>query len=366
MNLKELAKASASGEMAERLRAGEPIVIRLSRIVSDDEIEGVLLVNALRTRAGTKVGIRQAPGYRGRDGFSSILKGAGRVPPSRIGDVIAFASAYAEGGVAYVGGATAREHDGLEGRVQVMTAMARASRSKVTKRGAVQYLTITDGNGAVVARSIDDVIEKLRNTGSREWPGGSAGVILRDGQGNAIEFFLGFDRDEAYLAEELEAHGTLGSGAIEVIPAWRIPMSRQQILREIDPRSGQTNGHSGPVTRMFENASIKGQGFVPCLIVACDEDQWAFNSRTGKRHRVVAGLQPVPGRTPVPIERLPTVVRPNLGKSNGVLTLHDAATMDRLAAERAARRSLAAGREFGNSEPPSTQPGLRQGLNSLL
>jgi len=339
MRLSELSKKEFSQTHSrDLLKGGEPLVVRFERIVSDVEVEGTLIVDALQTRAGTKVGIRQAPGIEGRDSLSQVVRGSDRVFASRPGDILSFVAAYVENGLAMVGKATAREHDGLVGRAQVMTAMARASMSRSTKKGAAQHLTITDGDKAIVASSIDEVVAHLRAAAAREWPGGNAGLIMRDRERNTIEFFLSKDYDESYLAEELEAHGTLANGKLELVPAWNVPMGRDQLLREIDPRKGETKSHSGPVTQLFEHESLRGkQGFVPCVIVACDEDEWAFGARTGRRHRVITGVQPIMGRVPVLASGVPSAVR-GKERSNTILTLHDNAAMDRLAAQRASRR----------------------------
>jgi len=373
MDLGKLANKELSLNVArDLLGRGEPLVVRVERVLSVEEIEASLLVDALRTPAGTKVAIRQAPGVTGRNSLATVVMGSDKVSPSRVGDVVAFSAAYEENGIALVGHASAREHDGLEGPTQVMTAMARASQSRSTKKGASQYLTITDGSAASIAATVDQVVATLREAATRKWPGGNAGLIMRDVQGNAFEFFLGYDSDENYLADELRHHGTLDNGKLELIPAWRVPMGRDQLMREIDPRKGETKAHSGSVTRMFEHETLRGkQGFVPCLIVTGDEDEWSFGAKTGKRHRVIAGVQPIMGRVPVAAERLPSAVRKYGGHPNGILSLHDDATMERLASARAARRPekpreeraapQAPGREERDDERPRNR-GIPQGF----
>lgn len=372
MDLGKLANKELSTNVArDRLDAGKPLVVTITGIVDDGEIEGSLLVEAFGTRAGTKVGIRQAPGIEGRNSLQHILRGSEKVPPSRVGDVVAFSKSYVDNGIALVGHATAREHDWLEGPAQVMTAMARASQSRCTKKGASQYLTVTDGSGATVASTVDHVLAALEDAASNRWPGGNAGLIMRDVQGNAFEFFLGFDRDADYLRDELVHHGTLDNGKLEIIPAWRVPMGRDQLMREIDPRKGETKGQSGPVTRMFEHASLRGQGFLPCLIVAADEVEWSFGAPTNKRSRVITGLQPIMGRIPVAAERLPSAVRKYDGHPNGILTLHDDETLERLARARASRRpekpreersiSQQSGRDDWDDDRPKSR-GIPQGF----
>src|SRR3712207_8085423 len=52
----------------------------------------------------------RSPGIEGRNSLATIVRGSDRVLPSRVGDVVAFSSAYEEGGIALVGYASAREH----------------------------------------------------------------------------------------------------------------------------------------------------------------------------------------------------------------------------------------------------------------
>jgi len=355
-----ITRTNESSELnQERLEGGQPLVVRLTSISEDGSAIGELLVDALRTPAGTKVSIASAPCVRLRMSLDACIRGNDQTPASRVGDVIAFASAYAKDGIAYVGEVSAREHEGHEGPVQILTAMARASRSKVSKRGPLQTLTVTDGDAAKVARSVDEVVKLLSETASRAWPGGDAGLIMRDEEGRSAEYFLGFDRDEDFLADELKRNKTFENGRLELIPAWRIPMGREQILREIDPRK-ETDWRSGPVTRMFEFGTSRiNQGFLPCMLILGDEEEWAFKAKTGRTHRVVLGLQPILGRNPVSAARLPSAVRSFGGRSNGVKVLYDDVTLRKRAETRSPKAT-----EPSPSKPPvrvarATETGLR-------
>lgn len=339
---------SGSGRLPEEaarelLESGSPLVVRFDEAVAAPEsaIKGFLLVDAFGTKAGTRVTVMQAEGFRGRRGaLAAAISGDDRHPALVKGDVVAFSNAYAETGVARVGRITARTHDGLVGHVQVFTAMARASQSKVSKKGASQYLTVADGKAASVARGYEDVGQAFAAAKARPWPGGAAGLIFRDRGGGTGEFFEEPDSGIDHLLDELRHHGILDGpeDALELIPAWRLPMGREQVTMDVDPRQETPRPVSGPFTQQFESRSIRGQGFLPCLVIACDEDEWAFGGKTGRRVRVAHGVQPLFKREPVPVERLPSSVRTCGGTPNTVLSLYGEEELARLAAERAARR----------------------------
>src|SRR5690606_23145815 len=88
-----------------------------------------LLVNSFNTKAGTKVTVAQALSSErtGRKSLEMSIKGDETRPGLRAGDVVCFGRAYVQKGVAWADRVSARTHDGLEGDVQVMTAMVRPS-----------------------------------------------------------------------------------------------------------------------------------------------------------------------------------------------------------------------------------------------
>jgi len=341
MNLNKLKQSDVGNlEIArERLRGGEALAVRFER--ADRTPEGLtvvaeLLTNAYKAPAGKRIMIRQAPGISGRDSLEEVVNGSERASKSVPGDIVCFSSSFIKDGIAFVGKATARTHDGIVGKHQVVTAMARCSQSRVTKRGPSQFLTIADGDAAIIAATVEEVIGVLQDAEKRIWPGGDAGLIMRNREGATIEWFNGFDRDAAYLAEELRAEETMVWQRLEVIPAWRIPMGRDQIMREIDPTK-EAGPTSGPVTSQFEHKDNRfKQGFLPCVIVLSEEDEWAFKAKTGKKIRVVSGVQPIFGRVPVLANRLPSAVRKNSGNSNTVLQVFSDEEIAKAAARRAA------------------------------
>jgi hypothetical protein len=323
MDLKKLSGSDANSiEMArDALNSGVPLVVRL--LSAENTGEGLtmaaeLVIDAYKAPAGRRVLIRQAAGIRGRDSLDEVLNGSDKAAKSVAGDIVSFSSSFLKGGVAYVGKATARTHDGIVGKYQVVTAMARCSQSRVTKRGPAHSLTIADGDAAKVCSTVDEVVAMLKEAEKRTSIGGDAGLIMRNREGATIEWLNGFDRDAEYLAEELAAEKTMVGQKLEVIPVWRVSMSRDQVMREIDPTK-ETTPISGPVTRQFEHKEKRGKlGFLPCLIVLSSEDEWAFNAKTGKKHRVVSGVQPILGRSPVLANRLPSKIRGFDGHSNTI------------------------------------------------
>jgi hypothetical protein len=345
VNIKGLARASASGGASAEamLAAGVPIAVSVEEVVKEDgsEIKGRLIVDAFGTKAGTRVTLRD-PEADGRWGsmtraFSPPNGGDDRCGP---GDVLAFASAFVRDGIAYVGKVGARTHAAQDGEVQVMTAMVRAGQTRVSEKAktTTQWITVADGAAAAIARKVDDVGAILSAAAARPWLGSGVGALLRSRSGDVVEFFSEGANGIDYLLEELHHQEAFGDGAIEVVPAWRLLAGREQSMRELRAGAAPTTPVSGMVTRSFEHASIKGQGFLPCLLVTCDEEQWAFGGKTGKVARVAAGMQPLFKRDPVSAARLPSTVRPYGGTPNPVRTMHPAATVAALAASRAAGR----------------------------
>lgn len=327
----------------ELLDSGSPLVVRFDEAVPGQEpgIKGFLEVDAFGTKAGTRVTVMQAQGFRGKRGaLADAISGTVRAAALVKGDVVAFSRAYPEGGIARAGQMTARTHDGLLGQVQVFTAMARAEQSRVSKKGASQFLTVADGKAATVAADYGAVEKAFQDASARVWPGGAAGLIFRDRKGGTGEFFEAKDSGIDHLIDELRHHNVLGGekDVLELIPAWRLPMGREQVTMDVDPRQETQRPVSGAFTRQFESRAIRGQGFLPCLVVACEEDEWAFGGKTGKRIRVASSVQPLFRREPVPADKLPSAVRAYGGSVNTVLSLYGPEALARMAEERASRR----------------------------
>lgn len=349
-----------------RLASGEPLAIRFDEAVpgGDSAIKGFLIVDAFGTKAGTRVTVAQAGGLElRRGGLAEAIAGSDKAPPLVKGEVVAFASAFVQDGVARAGEITARSHEGLLGEVQVFTAMVRPSQSRVSKKGASQSLVVSDGKAATVARSFADIEAAFAAAKSRKWPGGSAGLLFRDKGGGCGEFFEEKDSGIDYLIEKLEDNGVLAGpqAAMEIIPAWRLPMGRNQVTRDVNPKIETKGAVSGRFTAGFETGKPLRVGFLPCLVVACDEEEWAFGGKTGRILRVASAVQPLFRRQPVLADRLPTAVRPYGGMPNTVLALYDDETAARMAATRAAKAGMAKPeeRDAGTSRPPA--PGFAMG-----
>jgi len=343
MNLKKLVNSgsTAADDAQRKLDEGVPLAVTFDEIIhggNETAIRGHLLVNAFGTEAGTRVAIKQSVAVRGGRTLQEAVKGSTKVPPLTKGDVIVFESSYAEDGVARVGQVAVRTHDAMSGPVQVLTAMARPSQSKVSKRGAWQTLLVADGENAVMARSYSDVEAAFAKVAQKAWPGGAPGFIIRSEHGTG-EFIAEPDAGIDYLIEELRHEQMFADhgDSVELIPVWRLPMGRSQVVRDVDPRK-ETPLTSGPFTRKFEKGfNTNMRGFLPCLIVACDEEEWAFGAKTGKSVRVAAGVNPILLRNPVPSSRLPTPFRNQGSKPNGILCLYSDQELKVMAEARARR-----------------------------
>jgi len=349
-----------------KLSGGEPVVVRFDETVPGEApaIKGFLVVDAFGTKAGTRVTIAQAPGLEPwRGALTEAISGSDRVPPLVRGEVVAFSSAYVENGIALAGEITARAHGRLLGEVQVFTAMARPSQSRVSKKGASQFLTVADGKAATVARRYEDVERAFAAIKARKWPGGAAGLLFRDNAGGCGHFFEEKDSGIDHLIEKMRDNDMISGprGVIEIVPAWQLPMGREQVTRDVNPKAETKGPVSGRFTVRFEVDKRQKQGFLPCLVVACDEEEWAFGGKTGRIHRVAHAVQPLFGRTPVMADRLPTAVRPYGGQPNTVLSLYDDATVAKMAQERAARQAEeeAKAAEAAAASAPRPAPGRR-------
>ena len=314
---------SAEAEVARlELKDGSPLVGRFEDAAPDGGSARVtLVVDALGTKAGTRVTVAQAPGVRLRRPLSDAVNGTEKFPALVRGDVVAFASAYVSGGVAMVGEIAARSHVGMGSKMQAFTAMVRVGQSKVGKRGAFQSVTVADGKAAVAVRSYAAAAEALETAAKREWPGGEAGMIVRVEDGSTTEFF----GEPRHLAQEMENAGILDEqgSVVELIPVWRMPTGRHLIGFEVDPRTETAGWVHGPTSRLFEGGkAFRGQGFLPCFMVVADEDEWAFGGPTGKVVRASQGVVPVLARPPVHGRRLPSAVRAYGGAVNTVLSLY--------------------------------------------
>lgn len=325
---------------SHKLEAGVPLAITFDEAVSGDEvaIKGFLVVDAFGTKANTRVTVMQAPAHRGyNSSLAAAVHGTDRVAKLVKGDIIAFNAAYVENGVARVGAVAARTDDFLVGKVQVLTAMAKPSLSKVTKKGASQSLIMADGKAASIVRKYDDIPPLFEKVALREWPGGSPGYIMRNRSGVVGEFTAEGDQDINFLIDELRAGEFLEkpNDLLEIIPIWKLPMGKGQVIKDVDPRTETPKPVAGAFTKKFIHKGARG--FLPCLVVVADEEEWAFGGKTGQVIKTASSVVPVFDRVPVSAEDIPTNVLPLGGPVNTVLTLYNEQQIELMKKQRADR-----------------------------
>lgn len=352
----------------DKLIKGEPLAVTFDEVVEGDEpsIKGFLLVDAFGTAANTRVTIKQAPGVKGfKSSLRNHILGSDYISKLRKGDIIGFDSAYAENGVALVGSVSARTHDLLMGNVQVLTAMARPSRSIVNKRGASQFLDIADGQSAVVVNTYEAIETAFHDVKGRSWPGGSPGFFMRDRTGYVGEFFESKDHGIDYLISELKFNEIIRDEnyVLELVPAWRLPMGRDQVVKDVDPRVELPKPVSGEFTRKFHNS--KGNaGFRACLAVIADEYEWAFGAKTGKTIQVVSSVLPILTKEPVLIDKLPSLKQPFGGNPNTIRTLYSDAIVREMAMEREKNAPKSEGKEIKSPDSESRPKERLRGFGS--
>jgi hypothetical protein len=329
-------------ELLDQVRAGgEPLVARVDEIIAHDTVRASLLVGSIGMKADQSVVIKTAPGMSAFRSLSSAIAGNERAAKLVPADVIAFETAYRYNGNVFAETISARTNDMMRGHVQVITAMARPTKATVNKKGALQSLVITDGLGAKTARASDKVRDFFKWVKSQPWPGGAPGMIIRDHAGFIKKEFFEEGRSTIdSLIEDLEFDEVFSgpNGLIEMIPAWRLPMGRDQVTRDVNPKV-EVSGYVGAFTKSFVSKETKGfPGFLPCLVVLSKEDQWEFGANTGKQAMVAAGVQPLDKLPPIPRENLSSAVRQFKGNSpKSINKLYDEPTMAAMAKERAER-----------------------------
>ena len=330
-------------EILGQLKAGsQPVVGRIDRISSPTQIEITLLVDALARRAETSLTVRTTPETRPYNSLTTMIRGNERMPPLVPGDVVGFNDAFLVDGIAYAGDVTARTHDRMRGRVQVVTAMAKPSKSVVNKKGALQSLVIADGASGSGTYTYEGVREAFERAKARSWIGGAPGLIVRNEDGRVLKEFYAEGRETIdMLIEDLEHAEALASkgDVLELIPTWRLPMGREQVMREVGDPKQERPSQIGNFGRRFVSKDTAGFiGFLPCLVVLCEEDQWEFGANTGRKAMVAAGVQPLDPLPPIPRDKLPSAVRTFKRVPATVNRLYDEATMEAMAKDRLARQ----------------------------
>ncbi|MBY3433384.1 hypothetical protein HFN89_04310 [Rhizobium laguerreae] len=358
---------SERAEAQEQLLKGQPLFLEIDEIVSADTVKGVLVLGAFGAPPDTKVHVKQLRTHSHIDSLARHIHGNDYFPALRKGDIVAFDRVFIEGGDAMTAHITARTHDGMKGRVQFLMGMARASATTVSKRGAQQFLTIVDGSQAFRADDESDIRAAYRKVCELPWSAGSGGFIARAFNGRTVEYHVNVENPLEGFIEEMTVQGHLqGKNWIELVPARKFPVGRDQVARDVDVRQ-EARKAVGKVGAQFMPQKGPYPGFRPSAIIVCDEDEWAFGGKTGKVQRVAAGIQPLNRSAVVDARSLPTRIHHK--SFMDVSGLYSEATMDRMAAERAERRppepdskrpegsysraDMASGRDYGNQQASS-------------
>ncbi|MBY3151189.1 hypothetical protein HFO56_02045 [Rhizobium laguerreae] len=328
---------SERAEVQEQLLKGQPLFLEIDDVVSADTVSGVLVLGAFGAPSDTKVHVKQVRTHSHIDSLTRHIQGNDYFPALRKGDIVAFDRVFIDGGDAMTAHITARTHDGMKGRVQFLMGMARASSTMVSKRGAQQFLTIVDGSQAYRADDDGDIRAAYKNICAMPWTAGAGGFIARTFNGRTVEYHVNGENPLEGFIEEMTVQGHLhGKNWIELIPARKFPVGRDQVARDVDVRN-EVKKAVGKVGKQFMPQKGPYPGFRKSAIILCDEDEWAFGGKTGKVHRVAAGIQPLDRGVPV-VESRSLPSRIHHRNVMDVSGLYSEATMDRMAEERAERR----------------------------
>ncbi len=356
-------QASETPEMLKSksgLTSGTPLLVTVDEVIGPQSIKATLIIAGLGTQEGTRVVVEQglaAPNFRS---LAQAIEGSDKIAGLRKGDIVCFNNAYNNGGKAAVGSVTARTHDKMRGDVQVMSCMARLSKSSVSTKGATQYVTILNTIKAIEAKSLGDVEIAWASVLQEKWPGGEPGFLIRDHFGGGIDWFLKKGEQFKALLEELEYQGVFTSNkpGVELIPAWNLPAGREQISQDIDVRQETNGARLGPVSKLFVSDEKKGRnGYTPCLAIVSDEEEFAFGGPTGKIIKAVSGLQRCFDRKAIDGLNLTTNNRTMEGKANGIQKLWSEDQVARMKADRISRRGPDSVPQAAKSMGARPQPG---------
>lgn len=333
-----------------KLQSGLPIFVTVDEVVDDATIKGHLLVDTFGVKAGQRITLRQAQGHTTvRNSLKTAIAGNEWIAKIVKNDLIGFDRGYVENNMVMVGAVAARVHDKMFGQVQVFTAMTRPSKAVVNKKGALQSGIITDGKSAVAVNSPEGLKTAFAKVKSEKWPGGNPGFIIRDRDGHIADFFETKDMSVENLIEDLQHNGVAPSAdnILELIPAWHLPMSKEQISKDVNPRVETGKGVIGEFSRQYMAGSEIG--YLPSLVVVALEEEWAFGGKTGKIVPVITSMAPVFQREAVSADRLPSSKRAYGGTPNTVLKLYNEEVLVEMHAGRISRR----GYEDPTPEKPS-------------
>lgn len=304
MGLANIAKTKGAADNAASKLVSKRGAVAIR--VSEKPGHGILVSPLGAAPAGTELRLQQ-PEIQGLS-LASALAGArsaeGRVTHRTApGDIIVLEAAFVEGDALVCGRVAGRIHDGMSGPVQVMKALARISAASVNKGGFTQWVSIPDPLAARVMRTAGDVEALVMSQVGREFPGGDVSFFMRSRAGRQEFKMDPGEKPAAYLKRLLETNRLLAGGPVELMPIFSVHVGREQSLREgINTRVETAGKVLGTVSKLY------GEGYVPSLLILCDEDKWAFGGKTGKTHRVAACVEP--------LEIVPPIDRKMIGTAN--------------------------------------------------
>jgi hypothetical protein len=326
-------------DMEAYLAKGVPLIVEVEEILDANTIKACLILGAFRAPPDTRVHVKQAYTHKGMDSLSKHIEGNNYISPLRKGDIVCFDRVFLADGDAVTSRVTSRTHDNMLGNVQFAMGMAKVSASSVTKRGPTQSVTLLDGSQAFQVFDAEDVRAVYEKVCATSWASGEGGFAIRTAaRTRGSEYHVSKDRPLAAFIEEMQAQGYLdGQKWLELIPARRFAVSREQVMRDIDIRE-ETAKTYGKVSKQYLPLKSAYPGYRQTGVILCDEEEYAFGGKTGLIHRVVGGIQPLNAEAPIDVRRVPSRIHDQPNKVRPLDLLFQEATMERMANERASRR----------------------------
>lgn len=291
------------------LDKNKPIILKAFEYNAEKkQLIGYLILPAHNTKEGTRIIVEQVENMPNYSSLHNIFSGDN---PSKKDDIIFFESSFLRNGKAIVGPIIGKTNENMSGPVQIMSALLRITGVKVSKKGAAQYATIINPEKSKIVKSYEDIHNFLEEIKKITWPGGAYGFILRTDLGKTKEFFVSENYNEKYIINELEALNIFSeaNGKIELIPSWSLPTGFQQMARDINLKN-ETNGNfvTGNFSKIFEKEKIREKGFIPCIMILSNENEYAFGAKKAER-RVISSIQPLSFNGPISIISLTTSCR---------------------------------------------------------
>ena len=365
MSLSGLSRAK-NEVVADLLHESGVAVIRLQ----DGLASALVMFGNHMVPAGRTLPIAEAPGIPAAASIGSAIGGrkaadGSDVPRSAAGDVLILERAAIHEGTLHCGRVLGRMHDGMEGKVQVMRILARPSGIKVTEHGAFQFVTLLDPGGARKVSTPEDFLRLAQEGAARRWPGGTSGFLLRNAskpfasmndvelRENALVFPEDREPTVLFAKRMTETNGLLENGAVEAMPAFSLPLSRDHMYREgVDLSKPRSSSRPGNVSSLYA-VNSKYRGFAPSLVIVGMDDEWAFRAKTGKKAPVCFALQPL--GAPMEPRAIHSPVRGKADRISKTLSLYkDDAEATAAMEARAARKPRPAPAQA--APRPATQP----------